>query len=555
MIRIPRRIAIVFFIIIVHSGLRAQPKIVINELMYAPKSPEPEWVELFNFGTDSIDLTGWHISNHSRTEPFSNISIAPNSFLVITHDSAKLVTKHSSIPSRVVQMTMPSLNNSGDSITLRDSTNRIIDQVDYLPSWGGANGRSLERIEELLPSDASNFSESVDSAGATPGRINSVRRKNFDVAAYSIKRISYTSTNATLRFIFQNRGRQAVTNIPYTLYRAGGSVPVTTGFTTHTVAPLEFDTVTFDWADADLGYSALSLITSYPGDENLSNDTTIDTIYIPIPQHAIVINELMITPAFSYSEWIELYNQTNNRCDLTGTIITIPNIDSIHSYSVNSLHIAPKSFGVIAASSRFTAVDVHPTDNADTVHTTSFHLLPSGSSVIFLNADSSLIDGVSYDASFLSNNISSLSGISLERKHPDGSSTDKINWGSCVAPAGSTPFAPNSITFDSANSFAAISVNAMPNPFSPDNDGFEDISRITITAPTDAEQTVTVRIYDCRSRMRRSISESMRFVRELQMDFDGKDDHGVPLESGLYTMITQTGTSTSRKGIVIVKRK
>ena len=76
----------------------------------------------------------------------------------------------------------PSLNNTGDKIILLDSLNRTIDSLQYFSSWGGSNGKSLERINaELASTDSSNWKTSTSKYKATPGYINSVSEKDFDL--------------------------------------------------------------------------------------------------------------------------------------------------------------------------------------------------------------------------------------------------------------------------------------------------------------------------------------------------------------------------------------
>ena len=42
---------------------------------------------------------------------------------------------------------LPSLNNTGDAVVIKDPSGYLIDSLNYLPSWGGnLNGSSLERV-------------------------------------------------------------------------------------------------------------------------------------------------------------------------------------------------------------------------------------------------------------------------------------------------------------------------------------------------------------------------------------------------------------------------
>ncbi len=87
----------------------------INEIYPTPKEGEEEFLELFNFSEESIDLSNWSISDKNETIYLDQISINPNSYLVLTEDELNGVT----------------LNNSGDEISLIDPTGYIVDNLEY----------------------------------------------------------------------------------------------------------------------------------------------------------------------------------------------------------------------------------------------------------------------------------------------------------------------------------------------------------------------------------------------------------------------------------------
>jgi hypothetical protein len=63
-----------------------QGQIVINEIMYQPKAPGGQYVELFNASTNfTFDLSGWQIAELGYTFPSGSL-IQPNQFLVLATD-------------------------------------------------------------------------------------------------------------------------------------------------------------------------------------------------------------------------------------------------------------------------------------------------------------------------------------------------------------------------------------------------------------------------------------------------------------------------------------
>src|ERR1041385_1581173 len=132
----------------------ARYSIVINEIMYAPPTGEPEWVELFNATSSAIDLKNWKLSNRNSTSkyPITPISfnLNPKNYCIVTKDTTLFRTVHQTFASEIVQSSsLPTFlfNNSGDAVVLFDSRGAWLDSVRYDPEWGGTGGKSLERIE------------------------------------------------------------------------------------------------------------------------------------------------------------------------------------------------------------------------------------------------------------------------------------------------------------------------------------------------------------------------------------------------------------------------
>ncbi len=93
--------------------------LVINEFVSDPADGEVEWIELYNKNVFDIDLTGWQILDGTETKTELSGTIGSN------FDSRFFV----------IEKPKGRLNNSGDSIILKDPQNNIIDAVSY-GKWG-----------------------------------------------------------------------------------------------------------------------------------------------------------------------------------------------------------------------------------------------------------------------------------------------------------------------------------------------------------------------------------------------------------------------------------
>jgi len=101
----------------------AASDIVINEVELDPPGEDQgaEWVELYNDGMKSIDISGWTVSStHGTVTIPAGISIPPNGFYVIGSKKQWL-------------------DNGFELVVLKDAVGRLIDQIPYLIDQGDDN--------------------------------------------------------------------------------------------------------------------------------------------------------------------------------------------------------------------------------------------------------------------------------------------------------------------------------------------------------------------------------------------------------------------------------
>lgn len=156
----------------------SESSVIINEIMYAPLSSQSEWIEVFNRSSKTIDLKNWAISDSDSNDLAfigDDFFLSPNDFFVLAEDSSILDLFHLPPGSLIVSKDWPTLNNDFDSVMLYDLTGTVIDRVNYLKSWGGDRGISLERINpDLASHDSLNWSSSAAFEGGTPASQNSI---------------------------------------------------------------------------------------------------------------------------------------------------------------------------------------------------------------------------------------------------------------------------------------------------------------------------------------------------------------------------------------------
>jgi phosphatidylserine/phosphatidylglycerophosphate/cardiolipin synthase-like enzyme len=108
--------------------------IVINEIMYDPSGSDTlnEWVELFNNGSTSINMTNWVITDGEGGDDFffSEIIVPPGDYVVIYTGAGTNETDFSDdVAHLYMNRTSVFLENSGDDVILKNAT---VDPVDYV---------------------------------------------------------------------------------------------------------------------------------------------------------------------------------------------------------------------------------------------------------------------------------------------------------------------------------------------------------------------------------------------------------------------------------------
>mgnify|MGYP002641081266 CR=1 FL=1 len=131
--------------------------VVINEIMYhhapvpaldgTPFTSTEEWLELYNAGSDPVDLSGWSLVDAVKFQFPQDTSLPAGETLVIAKDAATLGMQVPGIT--VVGNFKGKLDNSGERIALLDECGNLMDEVRYAdggrwPEWADGGGSSLE---------------------------------------------------------------------------------------------------------------------------------------------------------------------------------------------------------------------------------------------------------------------------------------------------------------------------------------------------------------------------------------------------------------------------
>ncbi len=132
----------------------APPRVVINEIMYHPPGKEErgEYLELFNPGTEPLDLSGWELSGGVRYAFPEGSRIGAGGYLVVARDAAFMRERYPRLPPRsLLGDYSGSLSNRGELLILESPGGVREDEVSYQDGglwgeWADGGGSSLELL-------------------------------------------------------------------------------------------------------------------------------------------------------------------------------------------------------------------------------------------------------------------------------------------------------------------------------------------------------------------------------------------------------------------------
>ncbi len=535
--------------------------LVINEIMFAPISPEPEWIELLNTTRDTINIGNWSVRvGTNLLGPLEGFfTIAPDSLAILTKFSAVFSPLDSVPDSRVAETSLPALNNNGSVVALYDSYGDFVDSVSYDGNWS-PHGISIERIDPSKPGYiASNWAACRDPRGSTILRPNSVRRRDYDLA---VTRIEASDTSILLMVTDEGRNPSGeiwvgleIGSLDTVIVPVSGSILADSSMEVSVPLPENLF-----GKFSGIAYVVDSL------DEDRSNDSLGFRIEFPIPPDSLVVNEIMFDPVPTSCAWLELYNPSASWISLDSTrLVTGETRPAEYSRWLTPLLIAPNSFGVVAADSSILFGTYPSLGHRGAVAGLGVSTLELGRDSCFLvleNPDSTEIDSVPYKKTWQQSLLKkTFVGISLERKDAAAASTDPNNWQASLDSAGATPLARNSgaatLAHDSIPPAGTeFAVHFDPTTFSP-SDGMQNTTSLTIQSGNAASVwELRVRIYDMHGRMVRLLTDATPITGAALLSFDGKRDNGQILPPGIYAALieltSQSPVRTLSKTVAVV---
>lgn len=298
--------------------------VLINEIFADPTPqeglPTEEFVELYNNTYTTFNLNNWKFINSTTAKNLPNYVLAPNSYVILCDigDTA-LFSPYGDV---IGISSFTTLTNGGDSLTLTDNNNNIIDIVAYNISWyqdpvKDDGGWTLELINPKHPcSSALNWIASNHVDGGTPGAQNSVFDTLPDTQSPLIRSLSVNSPTQINVVFNETMDSTSLANAVYSI--TGGIIVL------GVVVNNNFKEVLVNVSPA-LDSSTVYTLTITGANDCSGNLLTPNTFNFGIGRaplkYEVIINELYPDPSptigLPTEEYIELFNNTNKVIDLT----------------------------------------------------------------------------------------------------------------------------------------------------------------------------------------------------------------------------------------------
>lgn len=531
----------------------AQPgDVVINELMADPDPPvtlpNAEYVEFYNTTNQTINLGGWKFSDLSSTATLPAFNLAPDSYVILCSNSnASAFAPYGSV---ISVSSLPTLNNSGDHLYLRNPENILIDDVDYKDSWYRSTskkngGWSLELIDPFSPcGGASNWIASTDSTGGTPGKKNATYLSFVDTLA-PIVASSFVAPFDTIVLNF-NEAVDSVLAAQVSNYNIENSTVSINAV--QVISPLytQVRLITSTALQVNTIYSiTIFVVKDCKGNTNLQPIKLSIAIPDTIKPLDIIVNEILYNPVSYGYDYVEIYNRSNKILDLKelvlGGISSTGTLTKKNIASVVRL-LKPGEFAVMCQDTAWLRANYFTSNPKTFIKMSS---LPSYNddkgTVLLFNSKGKTIDSLYYTKDWTFALIEDKNGVSLERVSYSAPTNNADNWHSAAAIVGfGTPGLPNSMAYSDIELQNEITLDSKV--FSPDQDGYQDLLRINYQFDIPG-YVASIRIFDERGTLIRTLVNNLTLSQSGFVTWDGIDDLGKRAAVGPYAIFIEVFTT------------
>ena len=537
---------------VVFSYYKAKPyDVVINELMPDPPAvpdylPSEEYVELKNKTQFPINLKNWSISTLSTTKKIPNITILPDSFVVLTGSGNANAFSNFNITAYEI-VSFPSLLNDGTTLTITDSNGVVINSISYTTDWYNDatkkdGGWSLELIDPNNPCGGqSNWHASTHPSGGTPGRKNSVLANNPDSNAPQLERVVVINADSIILVFTEPLDSITLVNSLNYSFDNGLTNPTYI----KAIGP-DFKKVLLKLSGSiQLGtiynVNVLGGVTDCVGNSLINGTAPFALPEAPSPND-VVINEVLFNEPTGGVDFVELYNRSNKTINLKdlriGSMDTLTGIlEDTEIITEEGYLLFPGSYLVLSESGNTVKQKYQTTNPKGFYDVVDLPSMNNDADVVTLSDKNMIvIDNLIYTEKMHFPLLVDVDGVSLERIDFNRPTDDRTNWNSASEGVGfATPAYRNS-QYLQADGGSGVSI---PNPlFSPDNDGYNDVLNISYKL-NESGIAANIFIYDSKGRQVRHLVKNEQLSSDGVISWNGINDNNEKAPIGIYVVYVE----------------
>ena len=522
--------------------------LVINEIMCNPSGannlPNVEYIEVFNNSNKFIATNNLFITDFSATGILGNDTIFPHAYKVYSSSAGKSLLQSYGI-NAIAITNFPTLNNDGDQIQLKDSS-QIIDEVYYNTSFynndfKNQGGWSIEKIQpDYLCANTKNWSASCDVRGGSPGLLNCNNSLLIDNELPEIRSIYVVDSNH-LSIVFTeeiNTANFNVNNFVIDNSIFPDAILIEKTFTNQVILILNISFLTNEIHTLKITNPIFDCNGNLlQGDFKYNFGVGVSPV-----KGDLIFNEVLFNPAINCGDFIEVYNISDKIISLKNVCCSRRNsltnqIEYNLKITSNDLTIMPHAYSLLI-NEDYDFIRCYP--NIKRQFTINY-LLPTMNDdegkLVLLDGNALIIDELYYSAKQHSQLLTNVEGVSLERVCFNVSTNDYDNWKSASFSVGyATPTEKNSQAINQGETSEAVIIT--PSTISPDGDGFDDNTLIEINN-SNAALWGSLIIMDSNGNKVRELLNSELIGTHNKLIWDGTDKNKQLLASGIYILFAE----------------
>jgi len=319
-----------------------------------------------------------------------------------------------------------------------------------------------------------------------------------------------------------------------------------------------------NWGEAEVKQTGLQgdslqlvirLNSSYASDKVIVDEVLVESEEPPLlPENIavagdVLINEILFNPFPAGDDFVEVVNVSDKKLRTDHLFIATRdgdgNLKQVNPFSAYDGYLEPRGY-LLLSEQPDSLIYLYPGSCSENFLRAALPSMPNEAGVVVLLDDSrNVLDELAYSAKMHHPLIADQEGVSLERRSFGLPTGDWNNWVSATSIVGfATPGCPNSML---EQDFQGNTVTLEPNVISPNNDGYNDFSRLHFEL-SEPEWLLNVMIFDASGRLVDQPQRNLIIGQTADLIWDGKRSNGQELAAGIYVFyIELTGLKGERK--------